>query len=123
MLVQYRVDESQRALPDSQSFLHDTVHQRCEDGTGGGCSTLGAEFTSNKQGNVITVGGHIGNTTSVAVVKTAVGSVQIVAVIVVGIWGVVVLEVCGDSILLVAWDGKDVGETLWIWSAYYYSFK
>jgi hypothetical protein len=69
-------------------------------------------ITPDNNGDVITVSGYVRNASSIAVVYTAIGSVEVAAVVIVRVGRVVVFEVGVDGFLLVARNGEDVGESL-----------
>lgn len=112
VLIQHGIDESQWPLASSKALLHDPVDQRREDGAGCRGASRSFIIAPDNNGDVITVSGYVRNASSIAVVYTAIGSVEVAAVVVVRVGRVVVLEVGVDGLLLVARNGEDVGEPL-----------
>ena len=68
MLIERRVHKAQSTFTDLDPLFHDPVDQGCENGSGAGSSSFEDEAAGVEDGEVVAVGGDVGDASAVAVV-------------------------------------------------------
>lgn len=68
VLIQHGIDESQWPLASSEALLHDPIDQRREDRAGCRGASGSFKIARDKNGDIITISGYVGNASSIAVV-------------------------------------------------------